>query len=133
MKIRTVMRWLLVLGIAAGVLIGPAAPSMGAMRSAPTTAMTAPGTDENAMQMADGMPCCPKQQVPSRFDCDKCAFASCMIKLSGPGQVSANVEVPVYDCQDCSGQRVRTGRSRQTAARTSPSKQRLTGARAPDC
>jgi hypothetical protein len=95
MKIQAVMRWLLVLGIAVGVVMGPAAPSMTAMGSARTTTMTAPGTHENAIQMADGMPCCPKQQAPIRFDCDKCAFANCVIKLSGLGQVSANVEVPV--------------------------------------
>jgi hypothetical protein len=94
MKIRAVVRWLLVLGIAVGVAIGPAVPSMAATRTALTTTMTAVGTDEDAMQMADEMPCCPKQQAPMRFDCDKCAFANCMSKLSVPDQVSAIMHTP---------------------------------------
>jgi hypothetical protein len=99
MKIRAVMRWLLVLAIALGVVIGPAAPSMAAVPSAPMTTMAAPMTHEHAMQMADGMPCCPKKQTSVRFDCDKCAFSSCMIKLSAPAQASAVVKVPVVVSQ----------------------------------
>ena len=94
MKLRAVMRWFLAFGIAVGVVIGPAAPLM-AIPSTSTATMTSAAADEDAMQMADGMPCCPKEQAPMRFDCDKCALSSCMIKLAGPGQASAIVEVPV--------------------------------------
>ena len=90
MKRRAVMRWFLALGIAVGVVIGPAAPLMAAMPSAPTTAM-----NEHAMQMADGMPCCPKKQTSVLFDCNKCAFSNCVIKLSAPAQASAIVKIPV--------------------------------------
>jgi hypothetical protein len=96
MKLRIVMRWFLALGIALGVVTGPAAPLMAAMPSAPMTTMTAPMADENAMQMADGMPCCPKKQDSVRFDCDKCAFSSCMMKLSAPAHSSAVVKIPVF-------------------------------------
>jgi len=95
MKLRAVMRWFLALGIAVGVVIGPAAPLLAAMPSASIASMTSATTDEDALQMADGMPCCPKKQAPMRSDCDKCALSNCMIKLSGPGQTSAILEVPV--------------------------------------
>jgi hypothetical protein len=95
MKLRAVMRWFLALEIAVGVVIGPAAPLMAAGYSPLTATMMAAAADEDAMQMADGMPCCPKKQAPMRVDCDKCALSSCMIKLSGPGQVSAIVNVPI--------------------------------------
>lgn len=95
MKLRAVMRWLLVLGIAIGVVIGPAAPLMAAALSSPMATMTPAAPDEGGMQMPDGMPCCPKKQAPMPFDCDKCAFSNCMLKLSGPSQVSAIVDVPV--------------------------------------
>lgn len=94
MKLRAIMRWLLAVGIAAGIVIGPAVPLMAAMPSS-TPSMTSAAADGDAMQMADDMPCCPKQQALMPFDCDKCALSSCMIKLSGPAQASANVEVPV--------------------------------------
>jgi len=89
------MRWFLALGIAVGVVIGPAAPLMAAAASALTAAMTTAATDDDAMQMPDGMPCCPKKQAPMPFDCDKCALSSCMLKLSGPGQIGAIVDIPV--------------------------------------
>jgi hypothetical protein len=95
MKLRTVLRWFLAFGIAVGVVAGPAAPLMAAMPSALAATMTAPAMDENAMEMADGMPCCPKKQSSLRFDCDKCAFANCMVKLAGPAQASAIVKIPV--------------------------------------
>jgi hypothetical protein len=94
MKLRAVMRWFLALGIAVGIVIGPAAPLMAAIPSS-SASMTSASADEDAMQMADGMPCCPKKQAPMRSDCDKCALSNCMIKLSGPSQASAFVEVPV--------------------------------------
>ena len=95
MKLRAVLRWFLALGIAVGVVIGPAAPLMAAVPSALSAIMTPTASDEDAMQMADGMPCCPKKQTSMRFDCDKCALSNCMIKLSGPGQASALVVGPV--------------------------------------
>src|SRR5437660_185661 len=95
MKLRAVMRWFLALGIAVGVVIGPAAPLMAAAPSALTATMTSAATDEDTMQIADGMPCCPKKQSPIRVDCDKCGFANCMIKLTRPSQVSALAEIPV--------------------------------------
>ncbi|MFK4531590.1 hypothetical protein ABIF90_009571 [Bradyrhizobium japonicum] len=98
MKFRAVMRWFLALGIAMGVFIGPAAQLMAAAPSARTATMTAAAADSDAMQMADGMPCCPKKQSPIRFDCDKCVFcgfANCMIKLSGPRQASTIAEIPI--------------------------------------
>lgn len=95
MKLRAVMRWFLALGIAVGVVIGPAAPLVAAVPSALSATMTPAASDEDAVQMADGMPCCPKKQAPIRFDCDKCAFSNCMIKLSGPGQASVIVKIPV--------------------------------------
>jgi hypothetical protein len=94
MKLRAVMRWFLALGIAVGIVIGPAAPLMAAIPSS-SASMTSASADEDAMEMADGMPCCPKKQAPMRSDCDKCALSNCMIKLSGPSQASAFVEVPV--------------------------------------
>ncbi len=82
MRIRAVMRWLVVLGIAAGLAIGPAAPSMAAMPSADAATMTAPATDEADMQMTD-MPCCPKQT--KAMDYDGCPFvALCMLSISMP-------------------------------------------------
>ena len=95
MKLRAVMRWFLALGIVVAVVIGPAAPLMAAAPSALAATMTSVAADQDAMQMADGMPCCPKKQSPTRFDCDKCGVANCLIKLSGPSQVSAIVEIPV--------------------------------------
>jgi hypothetical protein len=92
MKLRAVMRWFLALGIAVGIAIAPAAPLMAAMPS--TASMMSATADEDAMQMADGMPCCPKQ-APMPFDCDKCALSNCMLKLSGPAQASAVVDAPV--------------------------------------
>lgn len=92
MNVTTLMRWFFALGIAVGIVIGPAAPLMAAMPPS-SASMTSAG--ENAMQMADGMPCCPKKQAPKRFDCDKCALSNCMIKLSGPSQASSLVEAPV--------------------------------------
>ena len=95
MKLPAVMRWFLALGIAVGVAIGPAAPLVAAAASALTATMTTAAADYDAMQMPDGMPCCPKKQAPMPFDCDKCALSSCMLKLSGPGQIGVIVDIPV--------------------------------------
>jgi hypothetical protein len=96
MKYRPVMRWLLVLGIAAGVAVGPTAPLMAAMSSAVTAAtMMAAGTDDDAMQMADEMPCCPDQAKAK--DCGGCPFvALCMLSISLPAPSSAGALVERY-------------------------------------
>jgi hypothetical protein len=96
MKFRPVMRWLLVLGIAAGVAIGPAAPLMAAMPSVMTaTTMMAATADEDAMQMADEMPCCPDQTKAK--DCDSCPFvALCMLTVSLPVPSSTGVLIERY-------------------------------------
>jgi hypothetical protein len=95
MKLPAVIRWFLVLGISVGVVIGPAAPLMAAAASALAATMPTAATDDDAMEMPDGMPCCPKNQAPMPFDCDKCALSSCMLKLSGPSQIGAIVDTPV--------------------------------------
>jgi hypothetical protein len=95
MRLPAVIRWFLALGITSGIVIGPAAPLMAAGASALTATMTTAATDDDTMQMPDAMPCCPKKQAPMPFDCDKCALSSCMLKLSGPGQIAAIVDIPV--------------------------------------
>jgi hypothetical protein len=93
--IRWFLRWFLVLGISVGVVIGPAVPLVAAAASALTATMTTAATDDDAMQTPDDMPCCPKNQAPMPFDCDKCALSSCMLKISGPSQIGAIVDIPV--------------------------------------
>jgi hypothetical protein len=88
------MRWLLVLGIAAGVAIGPAAPLLAAAPSG-MTAMTMAATGDDGMQMADEMPCCPEQTKAK--DCDSCPFiALCMLSVSMPMPSSAGVLIERY-------------------------------------
>jgi hypothetical protein len=83
MKFRAVMRWFLVLGIAVGIVIEPAAPLMAAMPSASSASMTSVSPNEDAMQMADDMPCCPDQTKSK--GCDSCPFvALCMLTVSLP-------------------------------------------------
>jgi len=96
MKFRPVMRWLLVLGIAAGVAIGPAAPLIAAVPSSVTaTTMMSAATDEDAMQMADDMPCCPDQTRAK--DCNSCPFvALCMLTVSLPAPSSIGVLIERY-------------------------------------
>jgi hypothetical protein len=96
MKFRALMRWLLVLGIAAGVAVGPTAPLIAAMPSAVTAAtMMAAGTDEDAMQMADEMPCCPDQTKAN--DCGSCPFvALCMLSISLPAPSSNGALIERY-------------------------------------
>jgi len=96
------MRWLLVLGIAAGVAIGPVAPVMAANSSAHRMTMTPPATGDDAMQMgedgmqmADEMPCCPDQTKAK--DCDSCPFvALCMLTISLPVPSSNGVLIARY-------------------------------------
>lgn len=95
MKLPAVVRWFLALGISVGVMIGPAAPAIAAAASVLAATMTMPATGDDAMEMSDGMPCCPKNQAPMPFDCDKCAVSSCMLKLAGPAQIGAIVDIPV--------------------------------------
>lgn len=95
MKLRVVMRWFLALGIAVGVVIGPAAPLMAAVLSAPSATMMAAATDEDAMQMADGMPCCPDQTKSK--GCDSCPLvALCMLTISLPAPSGVGVLVERY-------------------------------------
>jgi hypothetical protein len=96
MKIRAVIRWLLVLGIAAGVAIGPVAPLMAAMPSALTATTMAAAADEDAMLMADAMPCCPEQTKKAK-DCDSCPFvALCMLTFSLPDPSGAGILIERY-------------------------------------
>ena len=97
MKIRAVVRRLLALGIAVGVAIGPAAPLMVAMPSAVTAmSMIAAAADEDAMLMADAMPCCPDQTKKAK-DCDSCPFvALCMLTFSLPDPSGAGILIERY-------------------------------------
>ena len=91
MKLRAVMRWFLALGIAAGVAMGPAAPLMAAMPSASSSA----AADEDAMQMADDMPCCPDQTKSK--SCDSCPFvALCTLTISLPAPSGDGVLIERY-------------------------------------
>ena len=95
MKIRAVIRWLLVLGIAAGVAIGPVAPLMEAMPSALTATTMDAAVDEDGMQMADETPCCPDQTKAK--DCDSCPFvALCMLTVSLPVPSSIGILIERY-------------------------------------
>jgi hypothetical protein len=95
MKLLAVMRWFLALGIGVGVVIGPAAPLMAAMPSALAATMMASATDEDAMQMADGMPCCPDQTKSK--SCDSCPFvALCTLTISLPAPSGDGVLVERY-------------------------------------
>ena len=95
MKIRAVIRWLLVLGIAAGVAIGPVAPLMAAMPSALTATTMAAAAEEDGMQMADEMSCCPDQTKAK--DCDSCPFvALCMLSVSLPVPSSIGILIERY-------------------------------------
>jgi hypothetical protein len=96
MKLLAVIRWFLALGIAAGVAVGPTAPLMAAMPSAVTTmTMMAAGTDEDTMQMAGEMPCCPDQTKAK--DCGSCPFvALCMLSVSLPAPSSTGVLIERY-------------------------------------
>lgn len=95
MKLRAVTRWFLVLGIAVGIAIGPAAPLMAAMPSASSANMTSVSADEDAMQMADDMPCCP-DQTKSR-GCDSCPFvALCMLTVSLPVPSGVGILIERY-------------------------------------
>ena len=90
MKFRALVRWFLALWIAIGVAIGPAAPLMAAVPSALSAAMMAAATDEDAMQMADDMPCCPDQTKSK--SCDSCPFvALCMLTISLPAPSGVGV------------------------------------------
>jgi hypothetical protein len=95
MRFRAVIRWLLVLTIAAGVSIGPGAPVMAAMPSALDVTMMTAATGDDAMQMADEMPCCPDQTKAN--DCHGCPFvALCMLTLSVPAPSGTGVLIKRY-------------------------------------
>jgi hypothetical protein len=95
------MRWLLVVTIATGVAIGPAAPMTAAASPSPMATMSAATADEDGMQMVDGMkmadsmPCCPDQTKAK--DCDSCPFvALCMLSIFLPVPSSAGVLIERY-------------------------------------
>jgi hypothetical protein len=95
MRFRAVIRWFLVLTIALGVAIGPAAPVMAAMPSALHATMMAAATGDDAMQMADDMPCCPDQTKAK--GCESCPFvALCMLTVSLPAPSSTGVLIERY-------------------------------------
>jgi hypothetical protein len=95
MRFRAVIRWFLVLTIAVGVAIGPAAPVMAAMPSALHATMMAAATDDDAMQMADDMPCCPDHTKAK--DCDNCPIvALCMQTVSLPIPPGTGVLIERY-------------------------------------
>jgi len=93
MKLRALVHRFLALWIAVGVAIGPAAPLMAAVPSALAATMMAAATDEDAMQMADGMPCCPDQSK----SCDSCPFvALCTLTISLPAPSGDGVLIERY-------------------------------------
>jgi hypothetical protein len=95
MKLRAFVRWFLALWIAIGVVIGPAAPLMAAAPSALSATMMAAATEEDAMQMADDMPCCPDQTKSK--SCDSCPFvALCMLTISLPAPSGVGVLIARY-------------------------------------
>jgi hypothetical protein len=95
MKLRAVLRWFLALGIAVAVSIGPAAPLMVAVPSALSATMMAGAIDDDAMQMADDMPCCPHQT--KNKSCDSCPFvALCTLTVSLPAPSGVGVLVERY-------------------------------------
>jgi hypothetical protein len=95
MKLRALVHWLLALWIAVGVVIGPAEPLIAAVPAALSATMMAAATDEDAMQMADGMPCCPDQT--KNKSCDSCPFvALCMLTISLPAPSGVGVVIERY-------------------------------------
>ena len=95
MKLRALVHWFLALWIAIGVVIGPAAPLMAAAPSALSATMMAAATEEDAMQMADDMPCCPDQTKSK--SCDSCPFvALCMLTISLPAPSGVGVLIARY-------------------------------------
>jgi hypothetical protein len=95
MKLRALAHRFLALWIAIGVVIGPAAPLMGAVPSALSATMTPAATYDDAMQMADDMPCCPDQTKSK--SCDSCPFvALCMLTVSLPAPAGLGVLIERY-------------------------------------
>jgi hypothetical protein len=103
MKLRAVMRWLLVVTIATGVAIGPAAPAMAATPPAVVANMKAHAAHQDGMQMQEGMqmpdmpdmPCCPRHTKAK--DCDGCPFAAlCTLSISPPVPSGPGVLIERY-------------------------------------
>jgi hypothetical protein len=86
MKRRVIMRRILAFFIAVGVVLLPLAMPFSSMSIAAQVQAMA------AEEMADDMPCCPKE-APSPFDCQKCLLATCMMKYSQPTLANAAEEV----------------------------------------
>jgi hypothetical protein len=83
---KVIMRRILAFFIAVGVVLSPLTMPFSSMSIAAQVEATA------AAEMADDMPCCPKQ-APSPFDCQKCLLATCMMKYSQPTLADACVGV----------------------------------------
>ncbi|MEH2534222.1 hypothetical protein V1277_006482 [Bradyrhizobium sp. AZCC 1588] len=87
MNRRLIIRSLLALFIAVGVVLSPLAMPFSSM------SMAAPGqamAKTESVEVAGDMPCCPK--APSAFDCQKCLLATCMMKYSQPTFTVAETE-----------------------------------------
>jgi hypothetical protein len=95
MKLRALVHRFLALWIAGGLVIAPVAPLIAAMPSALSATMLASATGDDAMQMADDMPCCPDQTKSK--SCDSCPFvALCMLAISLPAPSGDGVSVERY-------------------------------------
>ena len=95
MKLRALVHRFLALWIAVGVVIGPAASLMAAIPSASGASMTSTSAEEDAMQMADDMPCCPDQTKSK--GCDSCPFvALCTLTISLPAPSGDGVLIERY-------------------------------------
>jgi hypothetical protein len=95
MKLRALVHRFLALWIAVGVAIGPAASLMAATPSALSATMKSASADEDAMQMADDMPCCPDQTKSK--SCDGCPFvALCMLTVTLPVPSGIGVLIERY-------------------------------------
>jgi hypothetical protein len=70
-----ITRRILAFFIAMGVVLSPLATPFSSMAIA-VQVQAMPAVD-----MPDDMPCCPKK-TPSPFHCQKCVFATCMMKYS---------------------------------------------------
>ena len=95
MKLRAFVHRFLALWIAVGVVIGPAAPLMSAVPPDLSATMTPAATDDDPMQMADDMPCCPDQTKSKT--CDSCPLvALCMLTVSVPAPAGVGVLIERY-------------------------------------
>jgi hypothetical protein len=78
MGLKRVLRWLIGLAVAAGLLAAPlAVPAIAATHAVATMG--------DMQMMADDMPCCPDQQEQKAGDCGACALmALCVFNVALP-------------------------------------------------